>query len=440
MNCSDDDSASDDSSDASMDSLEWQQQQKREQLLRYAQEEQREARRQGAQSSAAARPSAAAAAAVAQSSAARPSAAAAQSNPASPPLSRSVSAPAAAAPSPVAAPSRVSPPRSAAQRANAALSAQPKRTNNYPPADSAEIGDEQGKQIYRLDHWEYGLETNARLLRTSVRLSEILPGGEAGLGLFATKNFEEGETVGYLWGKFILQEEWNTLQTRQVDPSHRAGEEDYAGPVSQGINRVVTVPMQENGATLLLASQQCPMAYINQGHDAATNNVKIVFPAHAFDAEIDKPAYKYIKLVVETQDGRGIKLGDEFTTSYGWKASELAKLKTLYAAHVARLSKQRPTQLRTYDAIRAQYSAAAAMSSPGASSVVSEGSHDTNTSNESHRRRAALEGDRSYPIQAGDGKIEQKMYSCCKKMCYNLVSRIWVMQTRSVTRNIVVLF
>jgi hypothetical protein len=365
---------------------------------------------------------AAAAASAAPAAAAAAPKQAAAPTPAAPrlPPSKPAAAPAAAI-------SRARVPRIAAQRANEALQAEPERRNNYPPVDSADVSDVVGKQIYRVDNWEYGLQTNCRLLGTVVQLSEVLPDGAAGLGLFAGRNFAEGEVVGFLWGKFVAQEEWDTIIYRHFDPSHRAGEEDYATPVKQGIHRVLSVQLQDNGASLLLASQQCPMAYINQGHGPQTNNVAIVFPKHPFDDAVH-PAYKYIRFVVKTESGRGVQQGEEFTTDYGWPAQDLQKLKDLYAAHLTQLGKARV--LRTYDSIRAQHTASAAAASPGASSVVSEGSSSSNSSSATYRRRAALEqnGDRCY-YDDDSAKIS---YACCSKLCHNLVSRSFVMQARSV--------
>jgi hypothetical protein len=320
--------------------------------------------------------------------------------------------------------------RVAATRANQALLAEPQRSNNYPPADAAEAGEEACKQIYRPDLWEYGLQTNCRLLGTVVQLSDMLPNGEAGLGLFATRRFEEGEIVGYLWGKFVAQEEWDSIKIRGFDPSHRGAEEDYATPVKQGIHRVVSVELQDNGASLLLASQQCPMAYINQGHGPQTNNVDIVFPDDPFDDTVH-PAYTYIRFVVKTSDGAGVAPGEEFTTSYGWSPKALNDLKSLYVAHLTQLSKARPGQLRQYDSIRAQHSASVGFGI-GGSSVVSEGSSSSSSSAESHRRRAALEqvGDRLYHHGGQLPSDAAIPYRCCKMLCHMQVSRSWVINVR----------
>jgi len=325
--------------------------------------------------------------------------------------------------------------RRAAQRANEVLLAEPQHTNNYPPADSSEISDAEGKQIYRIDNWEYALETNCRLLSTSVRLSDVLPNGAAGLGLFATRHFEEGEIIGFLWGKFVAQEEWDSMVKRGVDSTHRGVEEDYVTPIKNGIYRSLSVPVQSNGATLLMASQQCPMAYINQGHGEATNNVDIIHPKYPFDSAV-QPAYKYVEFVVKTKDGQGVSTGEELTTNYGWNKQYLQELRSLYAIHVKQLGKTRPGMLRTYDSLRAQHTASAAAASPGISSVVSEGSLDchSNISSDTHRRRAALErsGDRHYE-SVGDVSA-QIPYACCKNQCYHLASRSFVIQARSVTK------
>jgi len=201
--------------------------------------------------------------------------------------------------------------------------------------------------------------------------------------------------------------------------------------VKHGIHRVVTVAMQDNGASLLLASQQCPMAYINQGHAAATNNVKIVFPKHPFDPATEKPAYKYIQFVVKTESGEGVRKGDEFTTDYGWNAENLPKLKELYTTYLKQLSKARPGGLRQYDMLRAQHTASAATASPDASSVITEGSCVSNSSTESQRRRAALEHiDNTYWLESAGMNSIKFPYDCFVKQCHTFVSHTFITKAR----------
>lgn len=326
-------------------------------------------------------------------------------------------APAAAAASAVRHPPSASraPQRTAARAANDALQAAFVRTDCYPPAyipAAAAVGK---AQLYRVNDWEYGLRTNSALLHTSVQLSDMMPDGLAGLGLFATKDFAEGEVIGWLWGKFVTQDDWDAIKFRGQDNTHRAGEEDYVTPVKQGIHRVMNVIMPPNGCDLLLASQQCPMAYINQGHGVGTNNVEIRFPQHPFDAATPR-AYQYIPFVVKTAAGRGVSKDEEFTTDYHWNDKTLAELKQLYAKHLAQLSK-RPGQMRgVFDCLRAQKSAQ--QQSAGASSVVSEGASSGSSSSDSNSRRAALESE--------DRKYNGVDYYCCRDLCSSNVPRQFI--------------
>jgi hypothetical protein len=236
---------------------------------------------------------------------------------------------------------RAAMPRAASSKANTMLLAQPLHSNNYPPAaTSTEVIDMDPPQYYwPIQQWEDGLHINSSLLRTRVAISNVLPDAKAGYGLFAEKRFEEGDTVGFLWGKFVAQEDWDAIKLQGKDPTHKGGEEDYVCPVQHGVHRVVSVPLQASGASLLLASQQCPIAYINQGR---INNVAIEFPKHAF-SDVDRPPYQYIRFVVRTQGKQGVPPGEEFTTDYGWSLPALRKLTTQYSIHLAKApSKSEP--------------------------------------------------------------------------------------------------
>ena len=211
--------------------------------------------------------------------------------------------------------------RVAAARATAALLASPlqPRTDchNFPPRDLSSYAAEQpGQQFYWApEAWEVGLTENCKLLHTYVHVSQVLPGGRAGLGLFTLRAFAEGETIGYLWGRFATQEEWDSIkkQGKELGGRWPADRENFVAPVQRGVHRCVRVAQQETGATLLLASEQCPMAYVNHGRGSKERNAVIVFPAHRF-SEQDQPAYQYLAFVVRTHDQRGIAEGEEILT------------------------------------------------------------------------------------------------------------------------------
>lgn len=324
--------------------------------------------------------------------------------------------------------------RASAQRATAALSQQAAshgKTANYPPAAAADCAG-MPAQIYRRDDWEYGLTTNSQLLSASVRVSNVLPNGLAGLGLFASRSFAEGETLGFIWGKFVTWEDWEAIRNRHRDNTWVEGEENYVIPVQRGIHRALTVPMQSNGATTLLASEQCPIAYINQGHGAATNNVELEHPEDAFDADCSQAtAYRYYRAVVRTADGRGVQQGEEFTTNYHWAAENFQEMKESYATYLGQLNRTKVGHLRgMYDCMRAQRP----QPSNSASSVVSlpsesDGSSSSSGSSRSlsERRRVALE----QPDRLVAGEAELK-YTCCQKRCFSHTTPAWVTKTRSV--------
>jgi len=322
------------------------------------------------------------------------------------------------------------PPRAAAVAAQHAIhasseSAGPPLSDNYPPINPSKCQTEHGhkRQLYRIDNWEYGLQSNAKFLGTEVAVSDMLPDAQAGLGLFATRRFEEGELVGYLWGKFVTREQWTAIKHRQFDATWRQGEECYVSPVKQGIQRLVEVPPQQNGACMLLASQQCPIAYINQGFAQETYNVEMVAPQDRFDGAraSTASAYQYMEFRVRTQQQQGIHAGEEFQVNYHWEKKEIEQAQKVYLAHLAQLRKARPGTLRgTFDLMRMGH--ATSVPTLGASSVVTESVVSTD-STASHRKRAALERvDRCY-----DG-VE---YACCQKACHKQVPRVWITATRS---------
>jgi hypothetical protein len=304
----------------------------------------------------------------------------------------------------------------------------PALADNYPPVDPSDCQTEQGhkRQLYRIDNWEYGLQQNAKLLDTGIAVSDMLSHAQAGLGLFASRRFEEGELVGYLWGKFVTREEWIAIDERQFDVTWRQGEECYVTPVKQGIQRVMEVPPQQNGAALLLASQQCPMAYINQGYSTETYNVEIVPPPDYFDGgrASKASAYQYIEFRVRTPRRQGVNQGEEFQVDYHWSKSQMAKAQKAYLAHLAQLRKARPGTLRgTFDLMRMGGHATSAPTL-GASSVVSENASASSADTSiSHLKRVSLERvDRCY---------NGNEYFCCQKACFKGVPHAWITATRS---------
>jgi hypothetical protein len=242
---------------------------------------------------------------------------------------------------------RFIPPRASASRANARLvESRTRRVNNFPPRASLSTMCSSGATASGLQQhylpasdWEAGLRINAAALQTQVLVSNVLDRGRAGLGLFAMRAFAENEIIGHLWGKFVTQEEWDSIKMtgKELPGQWLAGEEDFAEPVQRGVHRCIAVPMLECGAGLLLGSAQCPMAYINQGNTAAETNIVLDFPEHAFSAE-DRPPHQYLPLVVRTQHGQGIAEGHELLTTYGWDPKELRKLTMQYVKGLARQS------------------------------------------------------------------------------------------------------
>lgn len=323
------------------------------------------------------------------------------------------------------------PARAAGQRASEAIRAasplgqrQSRAASNYPPVQACDcLSDGIPAQIYRLDDWEHGLTQNSRLLNTYVSRSKVLPDGKAGLGLFASRDFEEGEVVDYLWGKFVTTADWESISRRHHDNTFIQGEENYVLPVQQGIHRVIGVPAQpETEADMLLASEQCPVAYINQGDGQGADNVQIVVPLEAFDPDTPAScAYRYLPFVVRTQDQRGVSMHEEFTTQYHWGAGVMEQLKAKYVKHLAQLNGNRFSAKGKYDNMRA-----------GRVDASSVRSH---TSSDSSRGSVDSYDPQKAQILECDGR--DAVYKCCqKKHCWKATTPAWVRQIRSATHSL----
>lgn len=230
--------------------------------------------------------------------------------------------------------------RCAAARATAVLMAPHLRVCNFAPGNlSSYVPGKQGQQFYWSPQaWSVGLDENCKLLDTQVAVSQQLSCGRAGLGLFAQRVFAEGHVLGYLWGRFATLEEWSSIKNDKKElyaSTSSEIEEDFVAPVLRGVHRCINVPLQANGASLLLASEQCPMAYMNDGLSAVRRNAAIQVPETSF-SEADQPAYQYLPCVVRTHDGRGIAQGEEILTDYGWDPSQLKAHTATYTKYLAK--------------------------------------------------------------------------------------------------------
>lgn len=210
--------------------------------------------------------------------------------------------------------------QSYSRAARPTFSQRPTATTNYPPAGCL-------KQRYRTGLATHTLVENCNLLGVEIIESgHSSVGAKAGRGLRAVNNFDEGQVIGWLWGKFVAEEMWTDDITNGRDPTHIDGAEDYVQPALDGIWRCLHVPQQECGATLLIGSEQCPMVLINSGDpDLDLNvNVSINIPDHRLDATINDPlAYQYIEFVA----CKTIYAGQELLTQYEWDDAAWAEVK-----------------------------------------------------------------------------------------------------------------
>lgn len=184
-------------------------------------------------------------------------------------------------------------------------------STNFPPPNAPD-------QRYRAtaDDAEAAatLTANAASLHLEVRPSLI---AEAGRGIFATRDFEDGTVIGYMWGKFVEEESWQSIK-RGVDPTHRSGEEDFVAPVNRGIWCCIAVDQLANGCDRLLASRQCPMAYINHTDSSGAANVSL--DATMLEQLSDDVAVRYKHIPIRCT--RRVARGEELLSQYGWSPAD----------------------------------------------------------------------------------------------------------------------
>ena len=175
------------------------------------------------------------------------------------------------------------------------LSLQPVATFNYPPV------------VHPREQPTLALA--AARLHLHIRQNNLQ---QAGFGIFTTRAFKEGETVGYMWGKITSAEVWSSIAAG-ADPTHLSGQEDFVATCLQGVNCCVAIDEQADGSSVLIASRLCPMAFINHGEQLMRNvSVMCMGRGQLPAGEADRSSFFP---VVTT---RAIKSGEELLTDYAW--------------------------------------------------------------------------------------------------------------------------
>ena len=223
-----------------------------------------------------------------------------------------------------------------------------------------------------------GLQENCEFLGVHVGSSSA-SGSSAGLSLYAARPFARGATIGYWWGVVLSSEEqWLAIRdaasstaSAQAVEARNADVEDFWSPAQYGVFRCLAIPMQTtHGGDHLLASEQCPMAYINDGPPQLAN-VSIVFPQQAF-VQGDPASYAYLACVAN----KNIAVGDELITQYSWTNGDglIQVAVRRYDKYCARLSQRRFSDLDDFEQLRVyggRYAALlAAASNPRSSRVT----------------------------------------------------------------------
>lgn len=188
------------------------------------------------------------------------------------------------------------------------------------PASSSAASPSSPQQIYLPAlEWEKGLKWNSEQQGVVVRASTI---ANAGNGLFASRDFKRGDLIGWLWGMFVTEAEWQQMVNDQLDPAHAIFQADAADGLAEDFRTEIRLGVwrfiQPDGVCdqqdeyCMLVSRQCPMGLINdpRGDRNAKPNVKIVT-----DSSIENTSWKLVSVRATTV----IKQGFELFIDYEWK-------------------------------------------------------------------------------------------------------------------------
>ena len=201
-----------------------------------------------------------------------------------------------------------------------------------------------------------GLQRNCAAL--GVQVGQAVAGGPtAGVSLHASRSFARGQTVGYFWGVLLEEEHWIAIREATAETAAKraaaalsAGLEDYWTPAQQGLFRCLAVPMQNvRGVDHLLASEQCPMAYVNQAAEKNAN-LKILFPEAGFEPG-SPTAYAHVEFVAT----RPIAIGEELLVQYAWENGDtlIQEATKRYNRFRASLAQRPHDDLSPFDRLRA---------------------------------------------------------------------------------------
>jgi ectoine hydroxylase-related dioxygenase (phytanoyl-CoA dioxygenase family) len=185
--------------------------------------------------------------------------------------------------------------------------------NNYPPPTGGTQAYSRGKET---------LVSNCKLLGVQIRPEA---GGNYGRGLMATRNFKEGELIGPFFGKFVLPEEFEEI-IAGVDPTRLSDdEEDYTIAASAGSFRCISIPPQESGASYLLASEQCPMTFVNHGDHENQRNATIAVSEYRLEPAEDHNSLEHAVI----RATRRITVGEEILVDYNFSAQMWSRIRGL---------------------------------------------------------------------------------------------------------------
>ncbi len=183
------------------------------------------------------------------------------------------------------------------------------------------VGDDVGVSLVPQSYdvrQQYNLEDlTGSLTRNCALGGFVMRSSQHGRSLFVRgcKSFPKGAVLGYMYGKVVSEDVWERLRSTHIDPTHRAGEEDYAKAVNDGVWRAV-----QTADGYLLASAACPMTLIDHTDDIDATNASIDITGYSWrqPERVAEDCWRSYPIFAT----HNIDPGQQVLTSYGWKDAD----------------------------------------------------------------------------------------------------------------------
>jgi hypothetical protein len=196
------------------------------------------------------------------------------------------------------------------------------RSNLPPPFTQSGVNPPMG-QMYHQESDLVGLYMNCQALHVTTRKSGIEGAGD---GLFADKQYEKGDTIGFFFGHIVSNDEYNHKFVNETGDSifENTFEAEFMKEAQSGLVRCLDVSdslQDKDNEYKLLVSKQCPVGYINdpgfhlkkaKKRKALDTNCKITFPQEVSVKEDGTFCWKTFPVIAT----KTIYKGNEFFFNY----------------------------------------------------------------------------------------------------------------------------